>query len=431
MAVQQAGVGVERACRPGLLSFGPSTSATRCSTPNRPTWPTQTPPRLYVFDGFMDIDGAKEPLDANNLLLRGSTLCKTGWAIGLAVNVGRDAKIVQNMTKAPRKVRDASERGCAPVRQKCGGSTLQHDGSSPVPSGSFGKLRRAAGLSTAQHAPPLAHAAPRPCSSCLCLRQVTQLERNMNALVIFQFGVLFLMSAAVAAVSIWWELTFAPTGEGALGSSGAGLGRMTVHALGAGPGQLRDTLRSEAVANAPSRSPSEPRPRNSMPCRAAAALCALLAGGKATNQAWYLQTSGKYPELQPSALSWFIMVRGGRACIGRGGQGMGAAEGIRPQAPAGVVWHEIDLPIPERAQPRPCQPFSNPLRLPQLLRFVILLGNLIPISLYVTLEVVKVFQCSLLLNADRKMYHRDTDTPFVCRTTRLNEELGQVGEACD
>lgn len=38
-----------------------------------------------------------------------------------------------------------------------------------------------------------------------------------------------------------------------------------------------------------------------------------------------------------------------------------------------------------------------------------------------------MFQCVLLLNADRKMYHAETDTPFVCRTTRLNEELGQVG----
>lgn len=59
------------------------------------------------------------------------------------------------------------------------------------------------------------------------------------------------------------------------------------------------------------------------------------------------------------------------------------------------------------------------------LRFVILLNQLIPISLYVTLEVVKVIQC-LFLNWDRHMYHSETDTPFVCRTTTLNEDLGQV-----
>ena len=63
---------------------------------------------------------------------------------------------------------------------------------------------------------------------------------------------------------------------------------------------------------------------------------------------------------------------------------------------------------------------------PQLLRFIILFGNLIPISLYVTLEVVKVFQCVLLFNQDEEMFHKESNTPFVCRTTRLNEELGQV-----
>eukprot|EP00210_Caulerpa_lentillifera_P009184 g8756.t1 len=60
-----------------------------------------------------------------------------------------------------------------------------------------------------------------------------------------------------------------------------------------------------------------------------------------------------------------------------------------------------------------------------MLRFVILLNQLIPISLYVTLELVKVIQC-LFLNWDRQMYHTDSDTPFLCRTTTLNEDLGQV-----
>jgi len=60
-----------------------------------------------------------------------------------------------------------------------------------------------------------------------------------------------------------------------------------------------------------------------------------------------------------------------------------------------------------------------------VLRFIILLNQLIPISLYVTLEVVKVIQC-IFLNWDRQMYHKASDTPFVCRTTTLNEDLGQV-----
>ena len=61
----------------------------------------------------------------------------------------------------------------------------------------------------------------------------------------------------------------------------------------------------------------------------------------------------------------------------------------------------------------------------QFLRFMILINQLIPISLYVTLELVKVMQCTLL-TWDLHMYHQDSGTPFLCRTTTLNEELGQV-----
>lgn len=61
-----------------------------------------------------------------------------------------------------------------------------------------------------------------------------------------------------------------------------------------------------------------------------------------------------------------------------------------------------------------------------VVRWVILLNGVIPISLYVTLEVVKVLQSKMLLDQDRAMYHVDSDTPFSCRTTNLNEDLGQV-----
>ena len=37
---------------------------------------------------------------------------------------------------------------------------------------------------------------------------------------------------------------------------------------------------------------------------------------------------------------------------------------------------------------------------------MILCNGFIPISLYITLEVIKVLQCILVLNADLKMYHR-------------------------
>ena len=39
----------------------------------------------------------------------------------------------------------------------------------------------------------------------------------------------------------------------------------------------------------------------------------------------------------------------------------------------------------------------------QTIRFVILINGTIPISLYITLEMIKVLQCSLMLNQDRKV----------------------------
>uniref|UniRef100_A0A7N8WTT3 Phospholipid-transporting ATPase n=1 Tax=Mastacembelus armatus TaxID=205130 RepID=A0A7N8WTT3_9TELE len=60
-----------------------------------------------------------------------------------------------------------------------------------------------------------------------------------------------------------------------------------------------------------------------------------------------------------------------------------------------------------------------------LLTFIILYNNLIPISLLVTLEVVKFTQ-ALFINWDVEMYYSDTDTPAMARTSNLNEELGQV-----
>eukprot|EP00775_Hariotina_reticulata_P007204 gene7204-7418_t len=195
-----------------------------CEAPN---------PRLYSFEGFVEVHGprgtVKEPLDINNLMLRGSVLRKTDWIVGLAINVGADSKIVQNMTKAPRKV--------------------------------------------------------------------TQLERAMNGLVFVQFSMLIVFCAVLAGLDHYWAVNISPTS------------------------------------------------RN-----------------------WYLKSVNAYPELPPGGPAWAVA----------------------------------------------------------FLRFIILLSNMIPISLYVSLEVVKVFQCALLLNQDRRMYHKDTDTPFVCRTTTLNEELGQV-----
>ncbi|EXB75145.1 Putative phospholipid-transporting ATPase 5 [Morus notabilis] len=61
----------------------------------------------------------------------------------------------------------------------------------------------------------------------------------------------------------------------------------------------------------------------------------------------------------------------------------------------------------------------------QFLRAIILYGYLIPISLYVSIEVVKVLQ-ALLINKDTQMYDDVSCKSVRARTSNLNEELGQV-----
>ncbi|XP_015162795.1 probable phospholipid-transporting ATPase 8 isoform X2 [Solanum tuberosum] len=56
---------------------------------------------------------------------------------------------------------------------------------------------------------------------------------------------------------------------------------------------------------------------------------------------------------------------------------------------------------------------------------LMLYGYLIPISLYVSIEIVKVLQ-SIFINQDREMYYEERDKPAHARTSNLNEELGQV-----
>ncbi|KAL0961560.1 hypothetical protein UPYG_G00355480 [Umbra pygmaea] len=59
------------------------------------------------------------------------------------------------------------------------------------------------------------------------------------------------------------------------------------------------------------------------------------------------------------------------------------------------------------------------------LTFIILFNNLIPISLLVTLEVIKFVQ-AYFINWDMDMHYEPSDTSAVARTSNLNEELGQV-----
>ena len=63
---------------------------------------------------------------------------------------------------------------------------------------------------------------------------------------------------------------------------------------------------------------------------------------------------------------------------------------------------------------------------PLLTSFIIMFNTLIPLSLYVSLEIVKVSQM-VLMNVDIDMYDVESNTPFEARTSTINEELGQVG----
>ncbi|KAG9353768.1 hypothetical protein JZ751_011891 [Albula glossodonta] len=57
--------------------------------------------------------------------------------------------------------------------------------------------------------------------------------------------------------------------------------------------------------------------------------------------------------------------------------------------------------------------------------YVIILNTVVPISLYVSVEIIRLGN-SFYIDWDRKMYHSRTDTPAEARTTTLNEELGQI-----
>ncbi|KUF89314.1 hypothetical protein AM588_10002199 [Phytophthora nicotianae] len=60
-----------------------------------------------------------------------------------------------------------------------------------------------------------------------------------------------------------------------------------------------------------------------------------------------------------------------------------------------------------------------------LFYYFLLLYQVIPISLYVSMTSVKFLQ-SRFMSWDLEMYHAETDTPAIVRTMELNEELGQI-----
>lgn len=60
-----------------------------------------------------------------------------------------------------------------------------------------------------------------------------------------------------------------------------------------------------------------------------------------------------------------------------------------------------------------------------ILTYWILYSNLVPISLFVTVEIIKYYQ-AYMIGSDLDMYYADSDTPTGVRTSSLVEELGQI-----
>ena len=60
-----------------------------------------------------------------------------------------------------------------------------------------------------------------------------------------------------------------------------------------------------------------------------------------------------------------------------------------------------------------------------MVTYWVLFSSLVPISLFVTVELVKYWQ-AILINDDLDIYYDQTDTPANCRTSSLVEELGMV-----
>ncbi|XP_009080970.1 PREDICTED: phospholipid-transporting ATPase IC, partial [Acanthisitta chloris] len=57
--------------------------------------------------------------------------------------------------------------------------------------------------------------------------------------------------------------------------------------------------------------------------------------------------------------------------------------------------------------------------------YIIILNTMVPISLYVSVEVIRFGQ-SYFINWDLQMYYSEKDTAAKARTTTLNEQLGQI-----
>ena len=66
-----------------------------CEGPNK---------RLYEFTGNLQLESAeKQPIQSDQILLRGAQLRNTEWIYGLVIYSGHDSKLLQNASRAPLK----------------------------------------------------------------------------------------------------------------------------------------------------------------------------------------------------------------------------------------------------------------------------------------------------------------------------------------
>jgi phospholipid-translocating ATPase len=63
--------------------------------------------------------------------------------------------------------------------------------------------------------------------------------------------------------------------------------------------------------------------------------------------------------------------------------------------------------------------------MPIVASFIILFNTMIPLALYVSMEIIKLSQM-FMLQWDVDMYHKESNTPCEPRTATINEELGQI-----
>lgn len=60
-----------------------------------------------------------------------------------------------------------------------------------------------------------------------------------------------------------------------------------------------------------------------------------------------------------------------------------------------------------------------------IIGFLIMFNNVIPLALYVSLEIVKIGQM-MMIHSDVEMFDEETNTPMICNTNTILENLGQV-----